>query len=189
VLYLRTDSTVDARSLVDFALSREGQALVDKSGFVPLPASVGTFASEQPAPHVAPPQVIRIFFDPNSHTIESDSRLDMMRAENAVRASPLVLVIGNTDISGKAEDNRHLAQQRADAVAARLRQHVRRDAEIRVLVAVSAHPLATNSTSDGRRMNRRVDVIVPEPSCRQCEPHAPPPDEAGRASGDHVSRR
>jgi outer membrane protein OmpA-like peptidoglycan-associated protein len=45
-------------------------------------------------------------------------------------------------------------------VAAKLRDLGSRDATITVQVAAADHPIASNQTSDGRRANRRVDVII-----------------------------
>jgi phosphate binding protein len=189
LLYLRTDSDRDARALVDFALSSEGQALVEKNGFVPLPGSAGAFASEQPAPTVAPPEVIRIYFDPNTPAVSSDSKLDLTQAEMAVRGKRQVLVIGNADSTGKLEDNRRLAKQRADFVASRLREFVNHDASIEVEVAATSHPLATNTTSDGRKANRRVDVIVLKSELAARDPKAPSAPKKAAAESDDVSRR
>ena len=161
LLYLRADSGHDPRALVDFALSAAGQALVDKNGFVPLPAdAASTLVAETAAPVAPSPEVLRIYFNANSAAITQDSKLDLMAAAFALRAHRSVLVVGNADSSGKLEINQRLARQRADVVAARLKQFAGHDASIAIDVAATEHPLATNKTSDGRSANRRVDVIV-----------------------------
>jgi phosphate binding protein len=191
LLYLRTDASRDARAVVDFALSSEGQALVAKNGFVPLPGASGTFSAEAPAPPVAPPEMIRIYFDPNSTAVSQESKLDLRQAEMAVRGHRSVLVIGNADSSGKVEDNRHLAKQRAELVATKLREYARHDTSIEVEVAAADYPLASNETKDGRRANRRVDVIALKDAVRSAEPSKPeaPVSTPPEPSGDVASGR
>lgn len=160
VLYMRTDSPRGTRAVVDFARSAEGQAIVKKMGFIPMPAASESFASLMPAPNVPAPEVLRIYFEPNSSNIARESNMDLMQAAMAFHGQRRILIIGNADSTGKAEDNRKLAKQRAEVVAARLRTLAKREDAIEVEVAATEHPLATNSTSDGRKVNRRVDVLV-----------------------------
>ena len=77
----------------------------------------------------------------------------------------LLLVTGHTDASGSAETNRVLSEYRAasmrDYLVARGVPAARTEA--RGLGA--AVPLASNSTREGRRVNRRVEIeIRPQPS-------------------------
>jgi phosphate binding protein len=187
VLYLRTDSARAPRALVDFALSPEGQAIVQRTGFMPMPAgSVSSFLAQPPAPQVAAPEVIRIYFDSSSTAVASDSQLDLTQASMAARAGKRILLIGNTDSVGTPEVNRQLARQRAEVVATRLRQYAGRGAQIEVEVAGVEHPLASNATTDGRRANRRVDVIVLGPgAAAPMVPAAPAaPTSQPASSGD-----
>jgi phosphate transport system substrate-binding protein len=182
LLYMRTDSPRGTREVVDFALSTAGQALVKKHGFVPMPAGYAeSFVALMPAPAVPAPEVLRIYFDANSSNISHESNMDVMQAAMAVHANRRVLIIGNADASGKAEDNRKLAKQRADVVAARLRALAKRDAAIEVEVAATEHPLATNTTIDGRQANRRVDVLVFGKPAAMRRPTTP----ATRPTGDN----
>ena len=162
VMYLRPDSGADAHALVDFGLSDQGQSILEKHGFVPLPAGVsGTLAADtQAAAATRGSELIRIYFEPSSVAIAQDSRSDLNAAGVATRARRSVMVVGNADASGDAEANRRLAQRRAELVATKLRELGSRDATITVQVAAADHPIASNQTSDGRRANRRVDVII-----------------------------
>ena len=162
VMYLRPDSSADAHALVDFALGAEGQSILAKHGFVPLPWSMtpALAVDAQVAAAARGSDLIRIYFEPNSVAIARDSRSDLNAAGMAARAQRSVVVVGNADASGDAEANRRLAQRRAEAVAAKLRDLGSRDATITVQVAAADHPIASNQTSDGRRANRRVDVII-----------------------------
>jgi phosphate transport system substrate-binding protein len=162
VLYLRPDSGTAAHKLVDFAISGEGQAVVEQQGFVSLPPSLPLVEiddkSDSPAPKLA--EVIRIYFEPNSARIARDSQPDILTALAAVRARRSIVVVGNADSSGSTKDNHILAQRRAEAVASQLRELGSRNAAIAVQVAAADHPIGSNETSEGRRLNRRVDVIV-----------------------------
>lgn len=162
VLYLRPDSGTPAHKLVDFAISGEGQEIVDKLGFVSLPPSLPLVElddkSNTPAPRLA--EVIRVYFEPNSARISRDSQPDIYTAVAAVRARRSVVVVGNADSSGASKDNQLLAQRRAEAVARELRELGNRHAAIAIQVAAADHPIGSNETSEGRKLNRRVDVIV-----------------------------
>jgi phosphate transport system substrate-binding protein len=162
VLYLRPDSGAPAHKLVDFAISGEGQAIVEQLGFVSLPPSLPLVELEDKS--AAPPErlaeVIRIYFEPNSARIARDSQPDVLTAVAAVRARRSVVVVGNADSSGTTKDNQLLAQRRAETVAHQLRELGSRHAAIAIQVAAADHPIGSNETSEGRRLNRRVDVIV-----------------------------
>ena len=160
VLYLRPDSGPDAHALVDFALSEAGQSLLQQQGFVPLPSGLSGRITEEAAAQAAGGELIRIYFEPNSVAIARDSLSDLTAAGLAMRAHRSVAVVGNADASGNAEANRLLAQKRAELVAARLRALGSREAQLTVQVAAADHPIASNQTSEGRKANRRVDVII-----------------------------
>jgi phosphate transport system substrate-binding protein len=187
LLYMRTDSPRGTRAVVDFARSGEGQAIVKKLGFVPMPAANAEgYAALMPAPPVAAPEVLRIYFEPNSSNIAHESSMDVMQAAMAFHGQRRVLIIGNADSTGKAEDNRKLAKQRAEVVAARLRALAKRDGAIEVEVAATEHPLATNTTSDGRKANRRVDVLVFAAPQRTAAPAKPSSSESPSVGAAHV---
>jgi phosphate transport system substrate-binding protein len=166
ILYARPDSGEAAQALLDLALSTEGQALVNYHGFVSVPAgSPQTLGQSQgPALQAQPLELIRIYFDPNSARVAHDSQPDLLAAIASVRARRSVIVLGNADSSGTDRENQLLAQRRADVVAAQLRAHGSHQASITVQVAAADHPIASNTTQDGRRLNRRVDVIIQPPT-------------------------
>jgi outer membrane protein OmpA-like peptidoglycan-associated protein len=160
VLYLRPDSGPDANAFVDFALGPDGQRVLENHGFVPLPTGLASQLAETFPATAKASELIRIYFEPSSAAVARDSLSDLTAAGLATRAQRAVLVVGNADTSGNAEANRRLAQQRAEIVASRLRELGSRDARITVQVAAADHPIASNETSEGRRANRRVDVII-----------------------------
>jgi len=72
----------------------------------------------------------------------------------------IIEVAGHTDNVGDANYNRQLSQRRASAVAQYLVS--RGDAEPRIMTAAGGeeHPIASNSTEQGRAANRRVEVTL-----------------------------
>jgi phosphate transport system substrate-binding protein len=160
-LYLRADSQRDALAFVDYALSEEGQALIEKSGLIPLAsAQQSAHASELPEPFVAPPDVLRLYFDEGSVNISKASSRSLMAAAAALHAGQRALVVGNADGLGDAAVNVRLAERRAAAVLARLKALGAPSQSITVDVVGSEQPLRSNATSGGRSENRRVDVML-----------------------------
>ena len=71
-----------------------------------------------------------------------------------------IVVGGHTDNQGEEPDNRRLSQKRADSVRAYL---VARGMPVQHLYAQgygSSQPIATNTTEEGRRRNRRIGFVV-----------------------------
>lgn len=66
----------------------------------------------------------------------------------------------HTDSSGNAAANLELSRRRAEAVKIYLVNHGIPAESINVVGKGSDAPIGDNGTSDGRKMNRRVDVIV-----------------------------
>jgi outer membrane protein OmpA-like peptidoglycan-associated protein len=92
-------------------------------------------------------------------------RLDRVaEALQYVEDGPAVVIEGHTDSSGTHEFNRHLAQDRANAVRAYL---VSRGVKPEKIVAIGkgeGEPVATNDSPEGRADNRRVEIIIPPPA-------------------------
>jgi len=84
----------------------------------------------------------------------------LLAAAAASHAGKRALVVGHADSVGKVETNERLARQRAEAVAKVLRQRGWSADALEVEVAASTHPLASNTTADGRKANRRVDLML-----------------------------
>jgi len=71
-----------------------------------------------------------------------------------------VTVEGHTDSSGDADNNRELSQRRAEAVKQFLVEHGVPADNITAVGKGADAPIAGNDTPEGRKQNRRVDVIV-----------------------------
>jgi len=104
----------------------------------------------------------RLTFETGSATLRPESRDQLQNVASILRAYPTVQVKigGYTDNTGNAGTNMRLSQDRADAV--------RRELEVlgispTRLVAEgygAQHPVADNSTEEGRARNRRIALRV-----------------------------
>lgn len=71
-----------------------------------------------------------------------------------------VMVEGHTDNVGSRDNNQDLSERRADAVQTVLIEMNIDSARISTRGYADAFPIASNSTSAGRQMNRRVEIIL-----------------------------
>ena len=71
-----------------------------------------------------------------------------------------ILVVGHTDSVGTDEHNATLSLHRAVAVATRLREAGVKEEFLGVVPMGEAQPAATNSTPQGRALNRRVEFFI-----------------------------
>lgn len=87
---------------------------------------------------------------------------DLQGSNEAGPATSRVYVIaGNTDDVGREDYNYQLGQRRAEGVAGYLIGKEKVDPmQVRVVSYGSSKPVATNHTRDGRRSNRRVEILV-----------------------------
>ena len=73
-----------------------------------------------------------------------------------------VMVSGHTDSTGNADYNLKLSRERAGSVAAYLQGQGVKQSRFEVMGLGSSNPIGSNSTVDGRALNRRVEIkIIP----------------------------
>ena len=99
-----------------------------------------------------------MLFDVNKANLSTDatSRLHDYFIEEILDGKTQFLIVGHTDGSGDVFDNFDLAWARAKAVATVARQT---GAIVRTDGFGEMQPIATNTTADGRRRNRRVEIL------------------------------
>jgi outer membrane protein OmpA-like peptidoglycan-associated protein len=92
---------------------------------------------------------------------EIDGFLQDLEGSNGSASGRLFVVAGHTDSIGTETYNYELGQQRADGVAGYLVGKEGVDpTQVRVVSYGASKPIADNSTSGGRRANRRVEILV-----------------------------
>ncbi|MBW2435643.1 MAG: OmpA family protein [Deltaproteobacteria bacterium] len=104
-----------------------------------------------------------IKFPVGQSVIMPDNYAVLSKVQRAIRAfgEPDVIIGGHTDSTGPEPLNEHLSQQRAEAV----RQYLVANGILPFdkIISVgygSTRPLASNSTEEGRAINRRIDVTI-----------------------------
>lgn len=103
-----------------------------------------------------------VLFDFNSyrlneqHTAGLDSLIDILNQDKKI----IIRISGHTDKSGNERYNLKLSRDRAEAVAIYLIDHAIEEDRISFEGYGSARPLATNDTEEGRKKNRRVEIVM-----------------------------
>ncbi len=74
----------------------------------------------------------------------------------------LIQIHGHTDNSGSVDQNQALSEERALAVKTWLETRSASTFQGRITVFGhgSSQPVATNTTADGKRQNRRVEIVI-----------------------------
>jgi outer membrane protein OmpA-like peptidoglycan-associated protein len=129
----------------------------------------------------------RVYFDTNRATIKKRSHSVLEQVASLMKAQPdirLLRVQGHTDARGDDDHNLDLSQRRATSVKEFL---IKRGVEAQRLSARGygeSHPIAENTTDEGRAQNRRVEFHIIErgqPSEKQPSENQPTGDAS---SGD-----
>lgn len=98
-------------------------------------------------------------FDKAVLTVEDRASLDTFATQVGSAQSFILEVTGSTDATGPAQYNYDLSQRRADAVVQYLASKYGIAAHRFYLIGIGKDKeVAPNTTADGRRQNRRVDV-------------------------------
>ncbi len=104
-------------------------------------------------------------FATNQATLSADGEHSLSQLADFMKRFPQrrVVIEGHADSQGSSELNQRLSERRAQTVNnALLSLGVAAD-RLSATAVGETHPVATNATAEGRRMNRRVEVIfVPE---------------------------
>jgi outer membrane protein OmpA-like peptidoglycan-associated protein len=103
-----------------------------------------------------------VLFQTGKYALSSDAQLKLAKLSGIIQAHPgLNLAIeGYTDNTGTADFNMTLSQQRADTVRTFLITQGLSPDSISSKGLGEANPIADNSTPAGRKLNRRVEIIV-----------------------------
>lgn len=105
-----------------------------------------------------------LLFDTDKNTIKhgAEQKLKQVAASAEKRfANGPIRIYGYTDSTGTAAHNKQLAEERANAVSSWLvaNGNISQD-RISINPVGEAQPAATNTTTEGRKQNRRVEIVV-----------------------------
>lgn len=103
-----------------------------------------------------------VLFAVNSATLNSQSRSALNEAAAVMVDFPKTAIVsqGHTDSSGGEEHNQALSERRSQSVANYLIGQGLDSARIVSLGYGESHPIASNDNSNGRSLNRRVDLLL-----------------------------
>jgi outer membrane protein OmpA-like peptidoglycan-associated protein len=104
-------------------------------------------------------------FAVNSAVPSPGAKVDLQRVSNVLDEYPLtkIIVAGYTDSRGSEAYNEKLSQRRATAVKDALMGDGVSDSRIKTIGYGPSDPIASNTTAEGRQLNRRVVItIAPE---------------------------
>ncbi len=103
-----------------------------------------------------------ILFDVNSSGLKSETKSNLERLSGTLKKydDTDVRVLGHTDNTGTAEYNLELSKRRATSVKSYLISQGIEDGRLKINGYGEADPLATNETSEGRQLNRRVEIVI-----------------------------
>jgi phosphate transport system substrate-binding protein len=167
-LYVPLSAPIVARDFVDFALSEEGQRVVDQTGFVDLLPECDPDAAHCAACTPEYRDAVRgscrvsvdFRFDRGSTQLDTRALRDLQRLVTLMghptNASRSLLLFGFSDGTGARPDNLYLSRQRAGIVSSQLRARGLPVAATRGFGPDM--PVADDATEDGRERNRRVEV-------------------------------
>jgi len=170
-LYTASSPTNDlARKFVDFALSPQGQEIVERIGFVGqnvAPTQGTTVPSDAPQRYRqlttgATRLSLDFRFRTASSELDNKALADLDRVVSFLTdlhySGQNILLFGFADSTGAPQMNDALSKNRATAVAQQFEQ---RGVNASAVIGLGSQlPVASNDTPDGREKNRRVEISL-----------------------------
>lgn len=103
-----------------------------------------------------------VSFDVNSAEIKFNARQTYDKIATVLKDydKTIIHVVGHTDSDGTDQHNQGLSERRAAAVANLLANNGVPSSRVRIEGRGEREPIATNSTAEGKRRNRRVDIVI-----------------------------
>jgi outer membrane protein OmpA-like peptidoglycan-associated protein len=109
------------------------------------------------------PYLTTVFFDSDATTLRAGSLSELEVIAEFIKANPYtrsVVVMGHSDDGGNTEYALRVSEARARSVVSALSSKGVAADILKVESYGSTRPLASNTTSEGRQLNRRVEVVV-----------------------------
>ena len=103
-----------------------------------------------------------ILFDVDSYSVNAGLRDDLAKVATSLDKYPdsTVQILGHTDNTGSASHNQGLSERRANAVADVLLTNGVPVSRIDTIGRGEDQPIASNLDEEGRRQNRRVEIVI-----------------------------
>lgn len=103
-----------------------------------------------------------ILFDIDKASLKAESKENLAQLANILQKyeDTDILLEGHTDSTGTEEHNLTLSKQRAQSVANHLAQLGVNPTRFTIMGYGESQPIATNDTTEGRKLNRRVDLGI-----------------------------
>ncbi len=103
-----------------------------------------------------------ILFDVDSYSVNASLQDDLAKVATSLEKNPdsTVQILGHTDNTGSASHNQTLSERRANAVADVLLTNGVPVSRIDTIGRGEDQPIASNLDEDGRRQNRRVEIVI-----------------------------
>lgn len=108
-------------------------------------------------------RMIGLNFKPGKDVIDADFFGLLTKVQKAIRDFPQAQIIieGHTDSRGNSSKNMRLSRARANAVKSYLQANMGlSDSQIKAVGYGAARPIASNTSKDGRKKNRRIDIVI-----------------------------
>lgn len=104
----------------------------------------------------------KVLFNTNSSELSDQAQAKLVELSGVLLGIGIdsIVVEGHTDNQGSAQLNEALSKERATVVANALKASGFSPAATHVRGLGFKHPIADNSTAEGRRENRRVSLII-----------------------------
>ncbi|REK47100.1 MAG: hypothetical protein DWQ48_13725 [Bacteroidetes bacterium] len=153
---------LDSCILVPGPASNNGCPIIEKNEIINRPPQKAVLEAEEQ--EVLNRVFSNLEFETGKAVIRPESYSSLEELVSLLRRKPnyKILIEGHTDNTGSASANKVLSQKRADVVKEYLQKRMIDEYRIRSFGHGSEKPIATNSTAEGRKLNRRVEFTVLE---------------------------
>jgi outer membrane protein OmpA-like peptidoglycan-associated protein len=104
-----------------------------------------------------------VLFAPNTFVLTEAAKKDLRRIAatlNEYNNNTRLVIEGHTDGSGSEQNNLELSRARAKAVAEFLLMEKVPASKIEVIGYGEQQPLFSNATEEGRRQNKRIEIVI-----------------------------
>jgi outer membrane protein OmpA-like peptidoglycan-associated protein len=103
-----------------------------------------------------------LLFSSNSSTLTSTSRYNIEKLSRIIGKyhDTYIVVEGHTDNTGYEAANQTLSERRAESVSSLLKSYGVSPRRISTVGYGETRPVASNESESGRRLNRRVEVLI-----------------------------